>query len=79
MMCALKYIVISVYWDVNQIKVFCTFGVLWVMPQTVRELIEGWQGLKHHQSRIWTAVPHCIMWCLWRERNSRTFEDRVNY
>uniref|UniRef100_A0A2N9IJE2 Reverse transcriptase zinc-binding domain-containing protein n=1 Tax=Fagus sylvatica TaxID=28930 RepID=A0A2N9IJE2_FAGSY len=43
---------------------------------TVRELIEGWQGLKHHQLRIWTAVPHCIMWSLWRERNSRIFEDR---
>ena len=56
--------------------VFCTFGVLWVMPQTVRELIEGWQWLKHHHNQIWTAVPHCIMCCLWRERSSRTFEDR---
>ena len=56
--------------------VFCTFGVLWVMPKTVRELIEGWHVVKHHQIRIWTAVPHCIMCCLWRERSSRTFEDR---
>jgi hypothetical protein len=56
--------------------VFCTFGVLWVMPKTVRELIEGWHVVKHHQIRIWTAVPHCIMWSLWRERNSRIFEDR---
>jgi hypothetical protein len=56
--------------------VFCIFGVLWVMSQTVRELIEGWHVFKHHQIRIWTVVPHCIIWSLWRERNSRIFEDR---
>ena len=21
-------------------------------------------------------MPHCLMWCIWRERNSRSFEDR---
>ena len=21
-------------------------------------------------------VPHCLMWCIWREQNSRSFEDR---
>ena len=25
--------------------------------------------------KIWSIVPHCLMWCLWRERNSRCFED----
>jgi hypothetical protein len=46
------------------------------MSQHVRELIEGWfVGLpRQRHSRIWTAVPHCLMWCLWRERNLRTFE-----
>lgn len=24
---------------------------------------------------IWRVVPHCVMWCLWQERNSRHFED----
>ena len=23
---------------------------------------------------IWRAILHCLMWCLWRERNTRTFE-----
>ena len=21
-------------------------------------------------------MPHCLMWCIWRERNSRGFEGR---
>uniref|UniRef100_A0A2N9FFY4 Reverse transcriptase zinc-binding domain-containing protein n=1 Tax=Fagus sylvatica TaxID=28930 RepID=A0A2N9FFY4_FAGSY len=42
----------------------------------VRELVEGWHVSNHHQTRIWNAVPHCLMWSLWRERNSRIFEDR---
>ena len=47
------------------------------MPWQVRELIEGWRiGLhRHRHSGIWNAVPHCLMWCIWRERNLRTFEE----
>ena len=29
----------------------------------------------HRNGHIWLIVPHCLMWCLWRERNSRYFED----
>uniref|UniRef100_A0A2N9FKE1 Uncharacterized protein n=1 Tax=Fagus sylvatica TaxID=28930 RepID=A0A2N9FKE1_FAGSY len=59
-------------WD----TILSLFGVTWIMPQHVRELIEGrFIGLpRQRHSRIWTAVPHCLMWCLWRERNLRTFE-----
>jgi hypothetical protein len=24
---------------------------------------------------IWWVVPHCVLWCLWRERSARHFED----
>lgn len=24
---------------------------------------------------IWMLAPLCLMWCLWRERNARSFED----
>ena len=53
------------------------FGVSWVMPQSVLGLLECWQGrFGHHRNGfIWIIVSHCLMWCIWRERNSRCFED----
>jgi hypothetical protein len=24
---------------------------------------------------IWNAIPSCLMWLIWRERNHRAFED----
>ena len=47
------------------------------MPKSVVRLLACWQGqFGHHwNGHIWTIVPHCLMWCLWRERNSRCFED----
>ena len=53
------------------------FGVSWVMLQSVLGLQACWQGkFGHHQNDyIWLIVPHCLMWCLWKERNSRCFED----
>jgi hypothetical protein len=24
---------------------------------------------------VWRLSPLCLMWCLWRERNARSFED----
>jgi hypothetical protein len=60
-------------WD----SVLLSFGVSWVMPCRVRVLVDCWQGGlgRQRNSLIWKAIPHCIMWCLWRERNLRSFED----
>jgi hypothetical protein len=60
-------------WDL----VLAMFGMCWVMPGSVRELLAAWQGKmgKHPKHIIWRAAPHCVMWCLWRERNMRIFED----
>jgi hypothetical protein len=33
----------------------------------------NWFG--KHSSDIWNLVPPCLMWTVWRERNSRTFDD----
>jgi hypothetical protein len=56
-------------------SVFNLFGVVWVMPRKVVELLWCWQGSLGRHREIWKATPHCLMWCLWRERNARTFED----
>ena len=47
------------------------------MLQSVLGLLECWQGRfgRHQNGFIWLIVPHCLMWCLWRERNSRCFKD----
>ena len=53
------------------------FGVSWVMPKSVVGLLACWQGrFGHHRNdHIWIIIPHSLMWCLWRERSSRCFED----
>ena len=56
--------------------VFRSFGIAWVLPRSVAEtLFSWWNWLGKHLSRIWNLVLLCLMWCLWRERNWRTFED----
>ena len=55
--------------------IFSLFGVPWVMPRGVVDLLYCWNGRlgRSEAGKIWKAIPHCIMWCIWRERNARTF------
>ena len=56
--------------------VFITFGLSWVVPRSIIDLLFGWWNwLGKHSSQIWNLVPLCIFWCIWKERNRRTFED----
>jgi hypothetical protein len=57
---------------------FSLFGMYWVMPKRIVDVFASWKGRlgRHKNRQIWEAVPHCVMWSLWRERNARTFEDR---
>uniref|UniRef100_A0A7N2MU36 Ultraviolet-B receptor UVR8 n=1 Tax=Quercus lobata TaxID=97700 RepID=A0A7N2MU36_QUELO len=65
--------VASELWDM----VFGLFGVCWIMPSSVVGLFACWQGHFGHLRNgvIWKVVPLCLMWCIWKERNSRCFED----
>ena len=58
--------------------IFCLFGVCWVMPQRVVDLLDCWccNFKRHCNIVIWRFVPHCLMWCISQERNSRSFEGR---
>ena len=52
------------------------FGVQWVMPNTVDSLLFAWSNcLGNFSSNVWNMIPVCLMWLIWRERNSRMFED----
>ena len=56
--------------------VFRSFGISWVLPRTVADTLFGWWNwFGNHFSSIWNLVPLCLMWCIRRERNWRTFED----
>ena len=43
------------------------------MPHTVLELFEAWQGkfVRHRHIDVWRLVPHCLIWCIRRERNAK--------
>uniref|UniRef100_A0A2N9HT93 Reverse transcriptase zinc-binding domain-containing protein n=1 Tax=Fagus sylvatica TaxID=28930 RepID=A0A2N9HT93_FAGSY len=57
--------------------VFSMFGIWWVMPCHVMDLLACWSGYtrRNRFAAIWGVIPHCIMWVIWRERNARSFED----
>ena len=56
--------------------VFRSFGISWVLPRSVANTLFGWGNwFGKHSSSNWNLVLLCLMWCIWRERNWRTFED----
>ena len=69
--------VASELWDM----VFGLFGVCWVMPMSVVGLFACWQGRFgcHRNGDIRKVVPLCLTWCIWKERNSRCFEDNERF
>jgi hypothetical protein len=53
------------------------FGVEWVMPRTVLELLNNWGAAIGYgrAKEAWRLAPLCLLWCIWRERNAWLFED----
>uniref|UniRef100_A0A2N9IH31 Reverse transcriptase domain-containing protein n=1 Tax=Fagus sylvatica TaxID=28930 RepID=A0A2N9IH31_FAGSY len=52
------------------------FGLQWVMPGGVLDLLYCWGDSCHsiRVRKVWDMVPHCVFWCIWWERNARSFE-----
>ena len=46
------------------------------MPFGVLELLSCWgDGCRSIRvNKVWDMIPLCIFWCLWWERNTRSFE-----
>jgi len=42
----------------------------------MKDLIACWRsGFKGHQSmNVWNTIPHGLIWCTWKEYNSRTLK-----
>jgi hypothetical protein len=61
-------------WDLWDM-VFSLFGVCWVMPKGVEDLLACWAGRcgKGEAASLWKIIPHCLIWTIWCERNARTF------
>ena len=47
------------------------------MPLFVVGFFACWQGRfdRHRNGDIWKVVSLCLIWCIWKERNSRCFAD----
>jgi hypothetical protein len=57
--------------------IFSRFSLSWIMPLRVVDLFAcWWTGGRSRSVVVWKMVPCCLMWCLWRERNDRQFEDK---
>jgi hypothetical protein len=64
--------VVNALWNV----IFSRFGLCWVMLSSVKELFAcWWSGGRSRSAAVWKMAPLCLMWCIWRERNARCFED----
>jgi len=58
--------------------IFNNVGLAWVMPSRMVDLFACWRALggRFQLDIVWKTISPCLMWCLWRERNDRSFENR---
>jgi hypothetical protein len=48
----------------------------WVMPRRVVDLYTRWTAGSTLSAAVCKMVPSCLLWCLRRTRNDRSFKDR---
>ena len=63
--------VVRVLWEI----VFVLFGIQWVFPETVKDMLFSWRGsfVGKKRKKIWKSIPLCIFWMVWKERNRLAF------
>ena len=67
----LHCIVVKTLWEI----VLAIFGVQWVFPESIKEVILSWRGsfVGKKRKKIWNFIPLCIFWTVWKEMNRLTF------
>lgn len=77
--------------SLNHLFLKCTFSravwsyflgnlnIAWVMPREVVDLFGSWviNGLGERRRGLWRCLCHAVIWNLWKERNSRIFEETL--
>jgi hypothetical protein len=57
-------------------SLFSRFGMSWVMPRRVVDLVACWWSSGRPMSaRVWKMASLCLFWCLCRKKNNRSFEN----
>jgi hypothetical protein len=58
------------------VVLFRLFRVEWIMPRKVIDVLNSWRGLVGRRNilDVWRVAHLCLMWCIWRERNARSFK-----
>ena len=59
--------------------IFSLSGGGWVCPFLVKDLLRGWLHLpmQKKDAKLWRAVPLCLLWAIWKERNRVVFDDEA--
>ncbi|WMV23799.1 hypothetical protein MTR67_017184 [Solanum verrucosum] len=52
----------------------------WIMPEHTADLLSCWisRGGRKSKKKWWCIIPSCIWWCIWKERNSRCYDNKAN-
>ena len=69
----LHCIVVKTLWEI----VLAIFGVKWVFPKSVKEVLFSWRGsfVGKKRKKIWNSIPLCIFWTVWKEMNRLAFRE----
>ena len=56
----IHYTKARVLWELS----FALFGVMWVLPFSIRDILLGWHGsfVGKKCRKVWMAAPLCLFW-----------------
>ena len=66
--------VVRVLWEIALVL----FGIQWVFPETVKEVLFSWRGgpfVGKKWKKIWKFIQLCIFWTVWKEMNRLGFRE----